>query len=53
MSPGYPWSENKKKLDFLFFKLTQKTNKNQNNNNTQNVINGGMKDSDLLGRASA
>ena len=51
MSPGYPWSENKKKLDF-FLKLTQKTNKNQNNN-IQNVINGGVKDSDLLGRVSA
>ena len=52
MSPGYPWSENKNHYSF-FRKLTQKTNKNQNNNNIQNVINGGMKDSDLLGRVSA
>ena len=42
-----------KKIRFFFFKLTQKTNKNQNNNNIQNVINGGMKNSDLLGRVSA
>ena len=42
-----------KTIRVFFGKLTQKTNKNKNNNNIQNVINGGMKDSDLLGRVSA
>ena len=42
-----------KTIKVFFFKIIQKTNKNQNNNNIQNVINGGLKNSDLVGRVSA
>ena len=41
-----------KKIRF-FFQTHPENKQEPNNNNIQNVINGGMKDSDLLGRVSA